>query len=96
MYEFGGRNANEILEEFLIDDGLASRKRRNTIMDPIYNYIGIGSSYHSQYDTVTVIILAEDAVSLGNSAGIQYPRERRGSTSEGSPSPTWARKLPFT
>lgn len=46
VYEFGGRTPNEILEELLIDDGLASRKRRNTLMDPIYNYIGIASSYH--------------------------------------------------
>jgi uncharacterized protein YkwD len=44
--EFGGKTAEEILEELLIDDGLVSRKRRNTLLDPVFNYIGIGCNYH--------------------------------------------------
>ena len=66
VYEFGGNNANEILEELLIDDGLISRKRRNTLLDPIFNYIGVGTSYHEKTGACTVIILAEDIISLGN------------------------------
>ena len=46
VYEFGGRTPQEILEELLIDDGLVSRKRRNTLLDPVFKYIGIGSCYH--------------------------------------------------
>ena len=34
-------------------------------MDPIFNYIGIGTSYHEKYEACTVIILAEDIISLG-------------------------------
>ena len=34
------------LSNYQIDDGLISRKRRKTLLDPIYNYVGIGSSYH--------------------------------------------------
>lgn len=64
VYEFGGNSAEEILECLLIDDGLASRKRRKTLLDPIYNYVGIGTSYHEKYGTVTVVILAEDIISL--------------------------------
>ena len=65
VYEFGGKSANDILEELLIDDGLASRKRRNTLLDSTFNYIGIGSSYHESQEACTVIILAEDIISLG-------------------------------
>ena len=46
VYEFGGRNAQEVLEWLLIDDGLVSRKRRNTLLDPIYKYVGVGSCFH--------------------------------------------------
>lgn len=48
-----------------MDDGLVSRKRRTTLLDPIYKYVGIGTSFHEKYGTVTVIILAEDVLSLG-------------------------------
>lgn len=50
---------NEISTYFLIDDGLASRKRRRMLLDPVYKYIGVGHAAHSQYQTVTVILLAE-------------------------------------
>jgi uncharacterized protein YkwD len=52
------------LESLLIDDGLVSRKRRRTLLDPVYNYIGVGTSFHDKYGIVTVIILAEDVISL--------------------------------
>lgn len=58
IYEFGGRKADEILQELLIDDGLSSRKRRNTLLDPIFKYVGIGCSYHEKLEACTVIILA--------------------------------------
>lgn len=48
----------------MIDDGLVSRKRRKTLLDPIYNYVGIGTSFHEKYGTVSVLILAEDVISL--------------------------------
>ena len=34
------------------------------MLDPIYNYVGIATSFHEKYGTVTVIILAEDVISL--------------------------------
>ena len=34
------------------------------MLDPIYNYIGVGTSFHDKYGIVTVIILAEDVISL--------------------------------
>jgi len=42
-----------------------SRKRRLTLLDPIYSFIGIGCSYHPTYGYVTVIVMAEDVISLG-------------------------------
>ena len=29
------------------------------LLDPVYKYIGVGHAAHSQYQTVTVILLAE-------------------------------------
>jgi uncharacterized protein YkwD len=49
----------EIYSYFLIDDGLASRKRRRMLLDPTFKYIGIGTAKHINYGTITVILLAE-------------------------------------
>jgi uncharacterized protein YkwD len=65
VYEFGGSSGEEIVEWLLIDDGLASRKRRNTILNPAFQCIGIGTSLHSTYGVVTVLVLAENVISLG-------------------------------
>lgn len=54
----GTNSAEETVSYFLIDDGLASRKRRRMLLDPEYKYIGVGSSNHAVYGTVTVILLA--------------------------------------
>jgi len=53
------------VEWLLMDDDLASRKRRLTLLDPKFNYIGIGSRLHKEHGIVTVIVLAEEATSLG-------------------------------
>lgn len=65
LCEFGGADGEEIVQWLLIDDGLASRKRRRTLLDPAFQYIGIGTALHEAYGVVTVVIVAEDVVSLG-------------------------------
>jgi uncharacterized protein YkwD len=50
---------SEIATYFLIDDGLASRKRRRMLIDPVYRYVGIGQAVHTQYQYITVILMAE-------------------------------------
>lgn len=55
----GINNVEEIYSYFLIDDGLASRKRRRMLLDPTFKYIGIGTAKHINYGTITVILLAE-------------------------------------
>jgi uncharacterized protein YkwD len=46
----------------LVDDGLATRKRRHNLLDPDYQFIGIGVAPHSVYGYVTVIILAQEVI----------------------------------
>jgi hypothetical protein len=48
----------------LIDDGLESRKRRRSLLDPRYKYIGIASNIHNKFDFCTVIILADNISEL--------------------------------
>jgi uncharacterized protein YkwD len=52
-------SADEIATYFLIDDGLASRKRRRMLLDPVYRYMGVGHAAHSTFGLITVILLAE-------------------------------------
>lgn len=82
--EFGAESGDEIVRWLLVDDGLTSRKRRNTLLNPIFKYVGIGTVLHSQYGVVTVIVLAEDVISLGKQFPTQLPLEDRDSTSRGS------------
>lgn len=82
--EFGAESGDEIVRWLLIDDGLTSRKRRNTLLNPAFKYAGIGTALHSQFGVVTVIILAEDVISLGKQCLTQLPLEGRDSTSSES------------
>ena len=70
VMDFGCSTAEEVIEWLLIDDGLASRKRRNTLLDPDFRFVGIGTNFHRVHGFVTVIILAEDFNSLGISLSI--------------------------
>lgn len=49
----------EIASYFMLDDGLATRKRRRMLLDPKFRYIGVGSASHKQHEAITVIILTE-------------------------------------
>jgi len=39
-------SAEETSTYFLIDDGMASRKRRRMLLDPRYRFIGVGTAKH--------------------------------------------------
>lgn len=56
----GTNSAEETFAYFLLDDGLASRKRRRMLLDPTFKYIGVGTANHSFCGTITVILLAEN------------------------------------
>ena len=51
---------DEIVSYFLVDDGLASRKRRKMLLNGIFNHVGIGVSNHSKYSSIVVILLCEE------------------------------------
>jgi uncharacterized protein YkwD len=57
LISLGTDGADETFSYFLIDDGLASRKRRRMLLDPVFKYIGVGSAYHAKYNKITVILL---------------------------------------
>jgi uncharacterized protein YkwD len=42
-------SGEEIATYFLMDDGLATRKRRRMLLDRAYRYIGVGTSYHRHH-----------------------------------------------
>ena len=35
------------------------------MLDPVYQYVGVGTALHSVYGSVVVIVMAEDLDSLG-------------------------------
>lgn len=72
LIQVSGTESKEILTEMLVDDGLATRKRRRNLLDPSYHHIGIGVAPHSIYGYITVIILAEmvtEGADLANKNG---------------------------
>ena len=70
-------SSEETAAYFLIDDGLATRKRRRMLLDGRYGYIGVGTCYHRTHDIVTVILLAEDISELQESQAVAYSRRMR-------------------
>ena len=54
--------SEEVATYFLLDDGLASRKRRRMLLDSNYKYIGVGSAMHKTQSAITVILLAEKVI----------------------------------
>lgn len=60
----------------LVDDGLATRRRRHNLLDPDFRFIGVGVAPHSVYGYITVIILAQEVVEgaeMANTTKINPP-----------------------
>ena len=55
---YGARDAREVIADLLIDDGVANRAHRKSILDPRWRYVGIACSDHARYRTVCVLDLA--------------------------------------
>jgi hypothetical protein len=51
-------SGEEVATYLMLDDGLATRKRRRMLLDSKFRYIGIGYAPHRQYETITVILLS--------------------------------------
>jgi hypothetical protein len=57
--DFGFNNAQDIVVQLLIDDGVPTRGHRRNVMDPRYRLIGIKFYRHELWDWVTVINFAD-------------------------------------
>ena len=55
---YGARDAREVIADLLIDDGVANRGHRKSLLDPRWRYVGIACSDHARYRTVCVLDLA--------------------------------------
>ena len=54
----GRQSAREIVIALIIDDGLRSRKHRDNIFNPNFNYAGAATGPHAQYRTVASMAFA--------------------------------------
>jgi hypothetical protein len=52
------RDAREVIVELLIDDGVANRGHRKSLLDPRWRYAGIACGFHARYGTMCVVDLA--------------------------------------
>ena len=56
VIEVSSKNPQDILISLLVDDGLKNRPDRKTLFNPKYNFVGIGTGPHFEYEIVTVIV----------------------------------------
>ena len=64
--DFGFRNAENIILNLLIDDGVKDRYQRNNLFNDKFKYIGIGAAPHREYGTCVVIGYAMNVRPLGS------------------------------
>jgi len=57
---YGKDTAEEIVIQWLIDDGVPDRIHRKNLLNPYYRYIGVGCGYHSRYNIMGVMDVAEE------------------------------------
>jgi uncharacterized protein YkwD len=55
---YGAQGAREVVSDLLIDDGVANRGHRNSLLDPRWRYVGIACGAHASYRMVCVMDFA--------------------------------------
>jgi uncharacterized protein YkwD len=55
---FGALGARGVITDLLIDDGVANRAHRKSLLDPRWRYVGIACGVHANYRTVCVMDFA--------------------------------------
>jgi hypothetical protein len=58
VISYGQNEAREVIEQLLIDDGVANRGHRKSLLDPRWRYAGIACGFHGRYGTMCVMDLA--------------------------------------
>lgn len=56
--DYGSQTAEEIVYSLLVDDGIASRGHRNTLLNKDYHYTGVSIHSHRKYGMTCVITYA--------------------------------------
>ena len=57
---YGPRVAREVIANLLIDDGVADRGHRRSLLDPRWRYAGIACGFHGRYGTMCVLDFASN------------------------------------
>ena len=70
----GRQSAREIVIALIIDDGLRSRKHRDNIFNPNFNYAGAATGPHAQYRTICSTAFAGGYAENGRSGDALYAR----------------------
>jgi uncharacterized protein YkwD len=52
----GARNAQDVVVDLIIDDGVQGREHRNSLFDERAKFVGVSSGYHKEYGIVTVVV----------------------------------------
>jgi uncharacterized protein YkwD len=55
---YGAAGPREVVTDLLIDDGVANRGHRKSLLDPRWRYVGIACDVHASYRTVCVMDFA--------------------------------------
>jgi hypothetical protein len=55
---YGPRQAREVIVNLLIDDGVADRGHRRSLLDPRWRHVGIACGFHARYGTMCVLDFA--------------------------------------
>ena len=80
--DLGGRTAQEVLVNMLVDDGVRQREHRNNLFSTNYAFVGVGSGYHKEYGLFSVIVFVGGIREKGtlfydyNNYKYNYPEQR--------------------
>ena len=91
IIDFGGANAEDVVANLLIDDGMPSRGHRTSILKPEFLFAGICHGPHSITEHMCVIDLAQEVTDLedtqeNNKSSLAVPSQERKIAPKSSPS----------
>eukprot|EP01097_Dermamoeba_algensis_P003704 TRINITY_DN2536_c0_g1_i3.p1 TRINITY_DN2536_c0_g1~~TRINITY_DN2536_c0_g1_i3.p1 ORF type:complete len:483 (+),score=158.04 TRINITY_DN2536_c0_g1_i3:3167-4615(+) len=58
IINYGGLTPQDIVQQWLIDDGVSDRSNRRDVLDPVFKTVGISSGPHAKAMRMTVVSLA--------------------------------------